>query len=1049
MAMNVDAMLRVAARVTGQQGVRGLADDLRKVGRAGDDARGGVDRLNGSMRALGQVGRALGFAGLVAGLTAYGARAIQAGEQSNLLNLRVESLAGSLGETQQVFDIANRAAQRFTLGQLDATKAVADLYGRLRPLGMTTQEIETMFIGVNKAVRLSGLSALDAQEAFRQLGQAMGSGNLQGDEFRSLMERIPRLGAEIVNAFNDIRSSGGLTLITRAQAEEMAKTVKEGEQRQTAAMKEEVRRRKEILEDETDEQLLALAQRYDRIRQLTDDANTDADRAEETARQKRLRGERQAIEDRFDEQRRALDREIADRRERLEEENLGPERLEALREQLEDEKRERERAISEEQQTRLDALQETFDREGTIRQRQIRDQRQERERELSAQQRMEEKQLRDDLDARQREIEAQLDKEIQVNKKANEDIILGIMNRVQVTRADLKKMASEGLLPPEILNKALERMSKLDIPAATRLREFNTAFENLTTKLGEDLLPKLTPLLERMITLLSDPKFTQAVGDLIKNLSDVVIPLIVPLMEALNAIIKAFATLPPEVREAVVKLGVMVALLKALGAIGVLGALSKVAGGLKKIIDAAMGASAAIKTVRVRDITAQGLPGGGTRALPPAGGMGQVKPPPPGLFAGFMAELGKVARALGGLLRQVGSFGGAILREVALAIPGLGRLGAAFAGLKVGATISGWLGALAPFSRLAIAAMMPFLGWVTGTLLPALVGVFSGPVGWIALGVAALVAGVVFFREPIAGFLVWAFDEMKLFWANVFEFIYSTQVKPWEKIFNIDLRKGITDGAKKWLDDVKNFFKGILDYIKKEWLKPWSEQWNKLQEDPQRFLTDLRKGFQDTLVSLTGGIRSLGAVLQNVFNSAGRTISKIFNWIARGTANNLNAIIGAYNVIARGTSKIPIPGAQLPLLQTIPVPPEIPALARGGHLVRPTLALLAEGRDPNGEYAIPGSRMDAAMAGWAQGLRGQALVNSWQNPGLAPGRSSTAPAAPATLNLTLQSGPIMQQPDGSQWVRREELAAVAGQTMDATMRLLAAGPVRTRLRMNG
>ena len=1046
--MNADAMLRVAARVTGQQGVRGLADDLRKVGRAGDDARGGVDRLNGSMRALGQVGRALGFAGLVAGLTAYGARAIQAGEQSNLLNLRVESLAGSLGETQQVFDIANRAAQRFTLGQLDATKAVADLYGRLRPLGMTTQEIETMFIGVNKAVRLSGLSALDAQEAFRQLGQAMGSGNLQGDEFRSLMERIPRLGAEIVNAFNDIRSSGGLTLITRAQAEEMAKTVKEGEQRQTAAMKEEVRRRKEILEDETDQQLLALAQRYDRIRQLTDDANTDADRAEETARQKRLRGERQAIEDRFDEQRRALDREIADRRERLEEENLGPERLEALREQLEDEKRERERAISEEQQTRLDALQETFDREGTIRQRQIRDQRQERERELSAQQRMEEKQLRDDLDARQREIEAQLDKEIQVNKKANEDIILGIMNRVQVTRADLKKMASEGLLPPEILNKALERMAQLDIPAATKLMEFNKAFADLTTKLGQDLLPKLTPLLERMIALLSDPKFLQAVGDLIKNLSDVVIPLIVPLMEALNAIIKAFATLPPEVREAVVKLGVMVAILKGLGAIGVLGALSKVAGGLKKIIDAAMGASAAIKTVRVRDITAQGLPGGGTRALPPAGGMGQVKPPPPGLFAGFMAELGKVARALGGLLRQVGSFGGAILREVALAIPGLGRLGAAFAGLKVGATISGWLGALAPFSRLAIAAMMPFLGWVTGTLLPALVGVFSGPVGWIALGVAALVAGVVFFREPIGKFLTWAFDEMAKFWTNVFEWVYKTVVGPWEKIFGVDLRKGITEGVGKWLDSVKSFFSNIIKYVRESWEKShWRVMWAHLEAAPGYFLKGTQRNFERLIQFISNGLSGIAANTQTVFNGVARSISRIWNWITRGTANNLNALIDAYNTVVKGANQVP--GISLPILQRITVPAEIPALARGGHLVRPTLALLAEGRDPHGEYAIPGSRMDAAMAGWAQGLRGQALVNSWQNPGLAPGRSSTAPAAPATLKLTLQSGPIMQQPDGSQWVRREELAAATQATMDATMRLLTAGSVRTRLRING
>jgi tape measure domain-containing protein len=1046
MGMNADAMLRVAASVSGQQSVRGLVDELRKIGRAGDDSKGGVDRLRGSLKTLGDVGRAVGIAGLAAGLTAYGAQAIQVGEQSNLLNLRIESLAGSLGETGDIFGIASRAAKEFTMGQLDATTAVTDLYGRLRPMGVTTQQLETTFIGVNKAVRLSGLSAFDAKEAFQQLGQAMGSGRLQGDELRSLMERIPRLGQEIVNVFNDIRSSGGITLITKAQADEMVKTVKEGEKRQTQAMEDEARNRRQLLEDETDDQLRALARRYDRIRTLSNDANTDQDRAEEGARQKRLDGERTAIEERFDLQRRALEREIEERRNQLSDSNLGEQELTRLRQDLEDQQRERQKAIESQQKDALDALQSQADREATLRERQLRDQRKQREDQLSDQQLSEEKIIRDSLERRKQELDKQLNAEMLKQKKANEEVILGILSRTQVTVGELKDMGAKGMITTDIMLKAMERLSKLQIPGATELMKFNKAFQDLNVKLGQQLLPALTPLIERITKLLSDPKFTTALADLIKNLGEVVVPLIVPLMEALNSIIQAFASLPPGVREAIVKIGVMIALLKGLGAIGVLGGLLKVAGVFKDIIKNATGASKAIQMVNVRDITAQGLPGTPTRALPPVGGIPSMKPPPPGMFAGFMAELGRVGKAFAGLLVQVGKFGGAMLREVALAIPGLGRLGAAFAALRIGATISGWLGALAPFSQLAIAAVTPFLAWMTGTLLPALVGIFSGPVGWIALGVAALVAGVIYFREPIMGFLGWALGAIGEWWTKVFEFIYATQIEPWVKLWNADLLAPIRKALGEWLDGIKKFFTGIIDYVNREWMKPWTDWWINLGKQPEIFLDRVRGKISDLIIFLTKGMQSAAAAIQAAFNNAGQSVARIWNWITRGTANGLNVVIDAYNAAAASANRFP--GLQLPILQRMAVPAEIPALARGGHMMAPTLAVIGEGDDPQGEYAIPGSRMDAAMAGWAQGLRGQALVNSWQNPGLAPGRSTTTPAAPATINLTLQQqGPTLQMPDGSQWVTRQEMATTTQAAMEGIMRLMRSGPVRANLRI--
>jgi tape measure domain-containing protein len=60
-------------------------------------------------------------------------------------------------------------------------------------LGVAVEDIKSTFFGFNTAAKLAGASSMEASNAFRQLAQALGSGRLQGDEFRSLAEQVPTL----------------------------------------------------------------------------------------------------------------------------------------------------------------------------------------------------------------------------------------------------------------------------------------------------------------------------------------------------------------------------------------------------------------------------------------------------------------------------------------------------------------------------------------------------------------------------------------------------------------------------------------------------------------------------------------------------------------------------------------------------------------------------------------------------------------------------------------------------------------------------------------
>lgn len=115
---------------------------------------------------------------------------------------------------QQLVDLANETRT--------STASTVELYSRLTratsELGMTQSDVLRLTELLNKSFASSGLSTQEAASAALQLSQALASGQLQGDELRSLRENAPAVAQAIadamgvgIGALKDLGAEGKLT----------------------------------------------------------------------------------------------------------------------------------------------------------------------------------------------------------------------------------------------------------------------------------------------------------------------------------------------------------------------------------------------------------------------------------------------------------------------------------------------------------------------------------------------------------------------------------------------------------------------------------------------------------------------------------------------------------------------------------------------------------------------------------------------------------------------------------------------------------------------
>lgn len=169
------------------------AIDVETYGRKVQQLNSELEQTDGKASAaaggLGKIGSVLaGFASL-----SFAKSMLDTADAMQSINTQVRLVTSSESEylavQRQLLDVANN-----TYASLEST---ANLYvstsNALKDYGYTQQEILTFTEATNNAMAIGGVQAEQQAAALLQLSQALGSGVLQGDEFKSISKAAPIL----------------------------------------------------------------------------------------------------------------------------------------------------------------------------------------------------------------------------------------------------------------------------------------------------------------------------------------------------------------------------------------------------------------------------------------------------------------------------------------------------------------------------------------------------------------------------------------------------------------------------------------------------------------------------------------------------------------------------------------------------------------------------------------------------------------------------------------------------------------------------------------
>jgi len=184
-----------SASAKAQPAMRGLAS-------ASDAAVRSFGALGNSLGSTGSAfvsvaGRAGGTAAAIAavavGAAAAGSAIARAGDQATESLARLQAATGSFGAAEKVYQNLYALSQQTGVAISESANAFARFAIAAREIGATNDQVLALVRTVQQAGIIAGASTAETSATVMQLGQALASGRLQGDELRSVLENMPTL----------------------------------------------------------------------------------------------------------------------------------------------------------------------------------------------------------------------------------------------------------------------------------------------------------------------------------------------------------------------------------------------------------------------------------------------------------------------------------------------------------------------------------------------------------------------------------------------------------------------------------------------------------------------------------------------------------------------------------------------------------------------------------------------------------------------------------------------------------------------------------------
>lgn len=194
-ALAVHNRLQIQARIAADVATA----EMRRQQRQMNASRASANALTASLRGL--TGTYLGFRGIVG----IGRLSDELASSQARLSLMNDGLQTTEKLQEMIYQAANRAGGSY----LDMTATVSKLGILAGSAFDSTKELVAFTELLNKNFVVGGAAAQEQSAAMYQLTQAMASGRLQGDEYRSIIENAPLLAQAIEDYMRNVQKAEG------------------------------------------------------------------------------------------------------------------------------------------------------------------------------------------------------------------------------------------------------------------------------------------------------------------------------------------------------------------------------------------------------------------------------------------------------------------------------------------------------------------------------------------------------------------------------------------------------------------------------------------------------------------------------------------------------------------------------------------------------------------------------------------------------------------------------------------------------------------------